>query len=531
MLGIEPRVDLEVDEGEHEIYRVHRHWIVLFRRGFIFAVVMLLAAGMAIYRALGGQFFVSGVALEGQSDLLNIALVGLELLLVFLWLRGRNPKQKHFLSMRDLPYLFAIGVVGLSIIFRYRGGRLFHIDPFATPAGGDLLNVALIMLALTMAVILIYNVIDWANDALILTNMRVISYDQQFLVRDVKQQVLIEDIRQVDRRSDTYPAHWFGYGTLVLQSFSPRRLTFSYAANPTEMEQKIVAEVNKIRKEEDAERLRRLIEDRVYDNKPPPQPAPAIHVEEQRGPIPWLFATNPEIHGDTVIWRPFWIFLVLAMFRPLITLGLASVAALLLVRIGLLLSSTALLIWLPLALFCIGWIFWIREEHENDKYILNRQNIIDVDKEPFGPERSRRGPLGAVQDIIFDVGFIENILGYGDVIIDTGAGGRYTFRHVPDPRGVQTTINDYLTDFRKREKERQLQDTLALLRQYHMAQGEHGELISEERLAALIAEQMSAQMAEATPASDSDREEGVRNVVRGELWRMLRLRRIGRRRI
>src|SRR5262249_17117952 len=255
--------------------------------------------------------------------------------------------------------------------------------------------------------------------------------------------------------------------------------------------QKILAEVNKIRRQEDAARLRSMIESQVYDNKPPPKPSPTIHVEEQPGPIPWLFKPNPEIRGDTITWRPFWIFLLLAMLRPIITLILVTIGAILVLRLGLLPSSLVFLIWLPIALFCAGWIFWIREEHENDKYILNRQNIIDVDKRPFGPERSRRGPLAAVQDIVFDVSFIENILGYGDVIIDTGGGGKFTFKHVPDPRGVQATINDYLTDFKKGEKERQLQDALALIKQYHLAQGEHSELMDEERVRALISEQVS----------------------------------------
>src|SRR5262249_21617984 len=157
-----------------------------------------------------------------------------------------------------------------------------------------------------------------------------------------------ENIRQVDRRSDTYPAHWLGYGTLIIHSFSPRRLVFAYAANPVEMEQKIVAEVNKIRRQEDAARLRSMIESQVYDNKPPPKPGPTIHVEEQPGPIPWLFNPNPEIKGDTITWRPFWIFLLLAMLRPLVTLILVTIGAFLVARLGLLTPALVLVIWLPI---------------------------------------------------------------------------------------------------------------------------------------------------------------------------------------
>jgi hypothetical protein len=119
-----------------------------------------------------------------------------------------------------------------------------------------------------------------------------------------------------------------------------------------------------------------------------------------------------------------------------------------------------------------------------------------VDKKPFGPENRRRAPLSSIQDITFNVTFIENLLGYGDVVIQTGGagGGTFTFYHVPNPRGVQATLNDYLTDFRKREKKRQLRDTVALLREYHTAQLAHGEGLSLDEILQHVEERMSARI-------------------------------------
>jgi hypothetical protein len=551
---LEPKVDLELDEGEYTIHVTRRHWIVLLQRGFIFFLAFLITAGLAFFRAIGGQLFVSGVALRGQFDVLNIILLGMTALLVVLWLQGRNPKRKGLVSLRDLTYLITIGVFGLAFLFRLEGGRLFHIDPFSSP-GLDLLGVSLTLSAITTGAILLYQVLDWANDFLVLTNFRVIHMDTQLLVRDVKQEIVIDNIRQIDNRADSYIAYWLGYlrrsferlgawmglrnspqgqiaavfSTLVVRSFSVRTLTFGYAWNGYVMERLILEELNKLRRQQEPELLRRLIEDRVYSDKPPPKPSPAIHVEERPGPIPWFFSSNPEIKGDTITWRPYWIFLALAMLRPLALLVVVSVGTVLVLRLGFLTPGLAFVLWLPIALFCIGWVIWIREEHENDKYILNRQNIIDVDKKPFGPESSRRGPLSAVQDIVFDVNFIESILGYGDVIIDTGGGGKFTFRHVPDPRGVQATINDYLTDFKKGERERQLNDMLMLLKQYHIVQDGHGELFKKDELAALIDEKVAAQLVQ--PQAVEAQTQQVRTAVRGELIRALRLRRLGRRRL
>jgi hypothetical protein len=159
-------------------------------------------------------------------------------------------------------------------------------------------------------------------------------------------------------------------------------------------------------------------------------------------------------------------------------------------------------------------------------YILQRDKIIDVDKKPFGPESSRVAPLSSIQDISFDQDFLQNILGYGDVTILTGgAGGKFTFKHVPDPRGVQATINDYLTDFRKRERERQQQATIALIKQYHSLQREHGELLTDEQMLAVLAKvseqidvpsQVEREVAVQVP--DAVRRQ-VDGSLRRELWR------------
>jgi hypothetical protein len=142
------------------------------------------------------------------------------------------------------------------------------------------------------------------------------------------------------------------------------------------------------------------------------------------------------------------------------------------------------------------WAWWIYEGYRRDLYVLTNQDISDVDKKPFGPENRRRAPLSSIQDITFNVTFIENLLGYGDVVIQTGGagGGTFTFYHVPNPRGVQATLNDYLTDFRKREKKRQLRDTVALLREYHTAQLAHGEGLSLDEILQHVEERMSARI-------------------------------------
>lgn len=530
MLGfLKPQVDLELDEGEQVLFYIRRHWILLLQRIIIPLLISVLTIGIGVYRAVGGLFLASEVGPTGRLiDLSNIFYFALILGLAFLWYR-RNEKNAKSKSKARLPLIIdwlvlsLIAVLAVMIYFRYQGGRVFYIDP-AYARGLDWVNFGLFALGLVAFGALVYITVDWANDFLILTNTRVIYDDQQLLVRHVKQEVLIENIQQVNLSADSYLAYFLGqltlwreqllyslgvrkepppekvavaYGKLVIGSLSVRKLIFDWAADPAAMHGRINGELGKLRRAQEPELLRQIIEDQVYGNKPPKKAPPPIHVEERVGPLPWLFATNPEINfeKEEIVWRPYWIFLALAMLRPLAIMLLAGVLLLVASRIELIGGALAFVLWLPIALACLGRIIWVREEHEHDKYILSRDKITDVDKRPFGPESSRSAPLDRIQDVSFDVSFVESILGYGDVFIETGGGGgKFTFKHVPDARNVATTINDYLTDFKKREKERTQKELLSWLREYHAVQQRHGELGDNGKLE----QQLLARLAEYT---------------------------------
>lgn len=528
MLGlVSPKVDLELDEGEFVIHYARRHWMLLLQRIIIPLLIASLTIALGAYRAAGGLFLTSDVGPQGRLlDPINFFYLALIVGLAYLWVRrseqaAKKKSKGRLVFLADWLLIGGIALLILMIYFRYQGGRVFYIDP-AYARGIDIINIGLFVIGLGALAFLTYLVIDWANDFFILTNQRVIYDDQQLLVRHVKQEILIENIQQVNLSAESYFAYFLGqlalwrdqllfalhlsknkpgdkpavaYGKLVVGSLSLRKLIFDWAANPAAMQSKISGELGKLRKAQEPELLRQIIEDQVYGNKPPKKGPPPIHVEERHGPLPWLFSTNPEINfeKEEVVWRPYWIFLALAMLRPLAIMLVSAVLLVVATRLELLGGVLAFWIWLPIGLVCLGRIIWVREEHEHDKYILQRDKITDVDKRPFGPESSRSAPLDRIQDVSFDVSFIESILGYGDVFIETGGGGgKFTFKHVPDPRNVATTINDYLTDFKKREKERSQKELMTWLREYRTVQGLHGELANngavDAKMAALLAE-------------------------------------------
>jgi PH (Pleckstrin Homology) domain-containing protein len=531
-------------ESEPILHRTGRHWIVLLIRGFVPLLIALLAGALAFYRFIGGTFIRPGVRRAGQFTVVEFILVALIVVVLFFWQRSvsirTKDKKKPTLGigfLPNLPYFFGVGLLGLMLFFRLQGGEVFYIEPFSLPQN-DLFNQLLLLFSFISLIVLVYIAIDWSNDFLILTPTRVIFEDTELLVRQIQQEIVIENIQQVNVRADSYLAYLLGYvrnwiqrlqrrlgfrskpaetpqavyAKIIIGSYSPQTLIFEYANQPYEMQSKIQGVVNNLRKQQDVDILRRLIENQVYENKPPKSDTPQVEVDvsESGGLLGWFRHPNPEVRKegefDVLTWRPVKLFILFAIARPFFSFLLPALALWFLVRLGLFVPELALLIALLIALVTLAWGLWIREEHENDKFILNIREIVDVDKKPFGPESSRRAPLSAIQNIEFDVSFIESILRYGDVLITTAGGaGKFTFEHVPDPRGVQATINNYLSYFKRRETERNLKGTLDLLQQYHKLQIEHGELINSdlitnEMVLDLISRQVEAQLAADLPA-------------------------------
>jgi hypothetical protein len=491
----DPEIDLELDEGEEILYMCRHHWIMLVIEEAIPLLVVLAAGGAALFRALGGGLFAVDSEQALRLDWASFALIGIFALLAVIWARGLELKSKRVDKKLQSAATWALQIgmllVVIVVLYRFQGGRVFVFDPGrAVPF--DLLNLILIAIAIAGIIWMLYKAIDWRDDSLVLTNMRIILDKDEFLVRHIQEQILLLDLQQVIMRQNTYPQVLFGYGMITVQSFSLKKITFEFADNPKIMERRIKEETTKVGKQVEPNIVRRMIAERVFDEKKAAALAKApekqYHVStrgaDRTGLVRWLFPPNPEIDPKSgqIIWRPSSVYVALQILKPfLIWLGTTLVVAFLVPALGELVW-VGILIWLIVTLICAVWIFWQREELVNDVYILNRREIIDVDQKPFGPVDRRSAPIDRIQNISFDVSFIEQILGFGTVKVQTGGSGDFSFNHVPDPRGVQAMINDYLTDFKKGSQERNLQNSIDVFREYHALQREKGELMDSSAI-------------------------------------------------
>lgn len=487
-----PDLELELDEGETKIMTIRHHWMLLLRKGIIPVIIMLITGGIAFFRALGGGLITRDEDMAGQFDLANIVLIILLGLLIVFWVRGTDTKlgtkgKGRFKIRVGTLMQLAMLLLVLLIWYRYEGGRVFEFNA-AVAQPFDILNIILFTIAGLTFLYLIYVIIDWYNDTLVLTTSRIVLDRHELLIRHVQQQILLVDVQQVYMRQNTYPQALFNYGSLTIQTFSLKRIEFHFAQLPQEMERRIKDELTRTRKALEPNLVRRLIEERVFENKQRAAPEQHFYVQTRgagrRGILAWLFPPNPEIDEKSgqITWRPSPIYVGLIILRPLLIWLTVTIAMIITATISEAALFWSALVWFITTLVCGFTIFWLREEFVNDVYILSKREIIDVDRRPFGPVNRRSAPINNIQNVSFDVNFLEQILGYGTVKMQTGGTGDFSFNHVPDPRGVQAMINDYLTDFKKTSEERNLQNNIDVFKEYHLLQREKGELVNQSAL-------------------------------------------------
>lgn len=498
----EPRIDLDLNEGENALFIIRRHWFMLVRNAFLPALLSIGALGLAFFRSIGGTVLVPGVKDSGVLNAVTVGLIIVAIAVAIIWQRTSDAaaKKKKPLS-RLFNGLFVLGIVllfGLAY-FSFDGGAIVYVDDVGV-LRNDPANIVLYVIGALALLYLGIVVLDWRDDSLILTNERVVLDDEEFIFRHTLQQIRIDDVQQVLMKQDTYLGVLFGYGQLTVQSFSLQRIDMEFASYPQEMQRRISNETNRARKDAEPNLLRRLIQEQIYDQKAQQViKRNPIRVHERgrwrTGIVGWLFPPNPQIDlkTGTITWRPAWLYVLVAVLRPFLVLVAALLLLAFVLQRGLVPAAFALPIAAIAVLACAARIFWLREELVNDVYILTPREIIDVDKRPFGPVSRRSAPLDRVQNISFDINFVENVFGFGTVKIQTGGTGDFTFNHVPDPRDVQATINDYLSEFKKQAQARALQNSLDILREYHAIQKDVGEVYDSERLTALVREQMKVQ--------------------------------------
>ncbi len=320
------------------------------------------------------------------------------------------------------------------------------------------------VLFLLIAAWAVWNWIDWGNDYYILTNMRVVWLEKVVGIYDSRQEAPLSTVLSVGVETDQ-TGRWLDYGNVVIRTYTGK-IPFNHVPRPYEAAHLVEEQWTRTKRSAShtqKEAMRNVlrqkmgltVETRVEEReKPDLQAMPTFY----KRPFLQIIGSNwfnlrLEDSGTItyrkhwfVLWRQTWeptvLLLVLAfgIVARLITLWQTPGTALVVLSPAFHIDTVMLV--LPVLMLTV-FLWWVYQyvDWRNDIFQVTPDQIIDIDKKPFGSEERRAAPLENILSTETErIGLAGYLLNYGTVYIMVGS-VHLDFEDVWDPAAVQGDID------------------------------------------------------------------------------------------
>ena len=307
-----------------------------------------------------------------------------------------------------------------------------------------------------------WNILDWSNDYLMITNRRVIQVEEVLFFQDEREEITIERVKQVSvEASRNFFEFSFRIGTVTITSAGQGKLVFNRLFMPDRIRKEIDdAKIAYIRGRADfrTQRMENSLRNKFLGEPlkdwevEPPQVESIPHNELTLWQ--WLVPSKPVDEGaDQLVFRKHPFFLYMGLVKIFISYIILALVATLGLPAAFGLGSPG--VSLAVFILCIVWfivttvgLWYTWEDWHNDRYILTARNIVDVEKKPFGFDlESNVILLADIQDVSVEKpSLLANFLDYGHVKVTTaGTGKAINFDHVPEPHKIEAEIARRMT--------------------------------------------------------------------------------------
>ncbi len=385
--------------------------------------------------------------------------------LKFKWLRP--DEVIYFLARKHSIVLWEkLAVPILSLLLP---AGLFYLYLFV-------INFLIVALAsgISLLIILGYMVwlwVDWGNDYYIVTNQRVVWLEKVVGIYDSRQESPLGTILSVGVEVNQL-GKILDYGDVIVRTFVGKIL-FSHVNHPAHAGKMIEEYWNRTKEvaagmEKDA--MKNAIRKRL--GLPQPKSAPGFG---EPAPIPKSNTPPPKLSsgmkavlkflgadtlklryetGDSVIYRKHWVVLVrdsltsvagavgtlLLFLGRLIQLAFLPEESFISFQNGFAVDAWTLAFLIAFIPFA-GWFTYGLMDWSNDKFEVTNDQIIDIDRKPFGTESRNAAPLEGIMSTVYErKGLLGNVFNFGTVYITVG-GSKLAFEDVMDPATVQSDID------------------------------------------------------------------------------------------
>jgi hypothetical protein len=308
--------------------------------------------------------------------------------------------------------------------------------------------------------------IDWGNDYYIVTNQRAVWLEKVVGIYDSRQESPLSTVVAVGVEANPI-GRILDYGDVIVRTFVGK-IPFNNVDHPKQAARMIEEHWRRrqqaardVEKDEMKEALRRHLK----LQSPPVSTPKTVSVSPSAPPakrqrldlLRLLGANTLKLRyetGDKVVYRKHWVTLILQAWIPV--LGISTVLLLFIYRLiqlarnpneffisfrgGISVDTWASACFLALFPF-IGWLIYEIADWSNDRFEVTLEQIIDLDKKPFGTESRNVAQLDNILAIESRrIGLLGNIFNYGNVFITVG-GTKLIFEDVMDPSSVQSDID------------------------------------------------------------------------------------------
>lgn len=322
------------------------------------------------------------------------------------------------------------------------------------------------------AVVTIWQIVDYENDFMVVTNQRVARQEATIFVNEWRQVAFVEQVQNIDVATDFF-GRYFGFGTIKVRTAgSAGTIEFDMVADPDAIKSDILAQRDRRRQHAQGSSkmgIQQMLETRLGLTLELPQRVrddKDKSLEEDVAPW-WRRFFSPSLDRPMryqgqkkVVWRKHWLVLAPQLFKPallflfcLFVIGLALFTSFSLISLALVLPVVLG------ALVAVAWGVWEYVDWHNDTYELDDDTVVDIEKQleakwPFIKEAKRSAKLGQIENIDLEIpGPINYIFNFGNVKLQTAATqGDFTFDWVPDPRGVAEEVRRRIDNVRRKEE-------------------------------------------------------------------------------
>jgi uncharacterized membrane protein YdbT with pleckstrin-like domain len=383
----------------------------------------------------------------------NVASHKLANRLHFNWVR--EDEVIYFLAQKH-PYRLVEALV-LPVITLLLPAALLFVFLFFPTFKPLLWGAGATFLAIVLWII--WRTVDWGNDYYIVTNQRVVYLEKVIGLYDSTQEAPLSTILSVGVETDLL-GRQLGFGNVIIRTYVGK-IIFRHVSNPKQAAAVVEEHWHRIREtsrrvEADAMRyeLRKRMGLISGDAKPQPGPAPVVVNSKPSFAEKLslsLFKVRIEKAG-TITYRKHIFVLFQQTWQP--TLGLVILFFLLVIDlihpmspigtlVPVLASELLFTAWVVLFFGFILWWIYQYIDWSNDIFQVTPDQILDIDRKPFGTEERRAAPLENILSTEAQrEGFLEYLLNYGTVYINVGGATELRFSDVTDPATVQQDIDN-----------------------------------------------------------------------------------------